>query len=176
MRKRGYIIAVMLTAGVMMTACGNSNSQGASSENNNTTTTQVQQESSKYSFELNGTKLNIDGDLTEYTTKLGEPKGGYYEAKSCAFDGMDKFYYYDSVTLQGYQKDGKDKLYSITFMDDAVKTAEGVRIGDSKDKVVSAYGSSYNEADGQIQYESGNTVLAFVMKDDVVESIVYSLK
>ncbi|MFQ7395875.1 MAG: hypothetical protein ACLRMX_12725 [Lachnospira eligens] len=52
---------------------------------------------------------------------------------------MDKFYYYDSVTLQGYQKDGNDKLYSITLMDDAVKTKEGVRIGDKKDKVVSAY-------------------------------------
>lgn len=175
MKKRNYAIAVMLTAGIMMTACGNSSSQ-ASSQQSNATTQAVQQESSKYSFELNGTQLSIDGDLTEYTTKLGEPKGGYYEAKSCAFDGMDKFYYYDSVTLQGYQKDGKDKLYSITLMDDAVKTKEGVRIGDSKDKVVSTYGGSFKEADGQIQYESGNTTLAFVMKDDKVESIIYSLK
>jgi hypothetical protein len=115
-------------------------------------------------------------DITEYTSKLGEPSGGYYEAKSCAFEGMDKFYYYDSVTLQGYQKDGNDKLYSITLMDDAVKTKEGVRIGDKKDKVVSAYGSDYTEADGQLLYESGNTRLSFVMKDDEVQSIIYSVK
>ena len=49
---------------------------------------------------------------------------------------MDKFYYYDSVTLQGYQKDGNDKLYSITLMDDAVKTKEGVRIGDKHMEVI----------------------------------------
>jgi len=39
-------------------------------------------------------------------------------------------------------------------MDDAVKTKEGVRIGDKKDKVLSAYGSDYTEADGQLLYES----------------------
>ena len=135
-----------------------------------------QQTESKYSFELKGIELKTDGDLTEYTSKLGEPSGGYYEAKSCAFEGMDKFYYYDSVTLQGYQKDGNDKLYSITLMDDAVKTKEGVRIGDKKDKVLSAYGSDYTEADGQLLYESGNTRLSFVMKDDEVQSIIYSVK
>lgn len=60
-------------------------------------------------------------------------------------------------------------------MDDAVKTKEGVRIGDKKDKVVSAYGSDYTEADGQLLYESGNTRLSFVMKDDEVQSIIYSV-
>ncbi|MDO5382422.1 MAG: hypothetical protein Q4F06_06890 [Eubacteriales bacterium] len=171
MKKKIYVIACMLTAGIMMTSCGNSGSQ--TSEQQNTTT--VASESSNFAYTLSGVELKIDGDLTEYTSKLGEPKGGYYEAKSCAFDGMDKFYYYDSVTLQGYQKDGKDKLYSITLMDDAVKTKEGVRIGDKKDKVVSAYGSTYTEKDGQLQYQSGNTIISFLIKDDVVESIVYSL-
>ena len=48
---------------------------------------------------------------------------------------MDKFWYYDSFTLQGYQKNGVDVVYSVTFMDDTVKTKEGIKIGDSKDKV-----------------------------------------
>ena len=64
----------------------------------------------------------------------------------------------------------------MLFRSDAVKTKEGVRIGDKKDKVVSAYGSDYTEADGQLQYESGNTKLSFVMKDDEVQSIIYSVK
>ena len=173
MRKRGYVIAAAITMGLMVTACGNSDTQTSGQSSAQTTAVE---ESSKYIYDYNGTQLKIDGDLTEYTSKLGEPKGGYYEAKSCAFDGMDKFYYYDSVTLQGYQKDGKDKLYSITLMDDAVKTKEGIRVGDKKDKVVSAYGNTYTEPDGQLQYQSGNTTLAFVIKDDMVESIIYSLK
>ena len=32
------------------------------------------------------------------------------------------------------------------------------------------------KADGQLQYESGNTKLSFVMKDDEVQSIIYSVK
>ena len=173
MRKKSLMLAAVLAAGVMMAACGGATTLPDNSKDNPVVS---QEADSKYVFDLKGVELKADGDLAEYTSKLGEPSGGYYEAKSCAFDGMDKFYYYDSVTLQGYQKDGKDKLYSITLMDDAVKTKEGIRIGDKKDKVVSAYGSGYTEADGQLQYESGNTKLAFVMKDDEVQSIIYSVK
>ena len=150
MRKKSLMLAAVLAAGVMMAACG---SASTLPDNSQEKPVASQQTESKYSFELKGIELKTDGNLTEYTSKLGEPSGGYYEAKSCAFEGMDKFYYYDSVTLQGYQKDGNDKLYSI-----------------------SAYGSDYTEADGQLQYESGNTKLSFVMKDDEVQSIIYSVK
>ena len=157
MRKKSLMLAAVLAAGVMMAACG---SASTLPDNSQEKPVASQQTESKYSFELKGIELKTDGDLTEYTSKLGEPSGGYY----------------DSVTLQGYQKDGNDKLYSITLMDDAVKTKEGVRIGDKKDKVLSAYGSDYTEADGQLLYESGNTRLSFVMKDDEVQSIIYSVK
>ena len=170
MRKKSLMLAAVLAAGVMMAACG---SASTLPDNSQEKPVASQQTESKYSFELKGIELKTDGD---HTSKLGEPSGGYYEAKSCAFEGMDKFYYYDSVTLHGYQKGGNDKLYSITLMDDAVKTKEGVRIGDKKDKVLSAYGSDYTEADGQLLYESGNTRLSFVMKDDEVQSIIYSVK
>ena len=171
MRKKSLMLAAVLAAGVMMAACG---SASTLPDNSQEKPVASQQTESKYSFELKGIELKTDGDLTEYTSKLGEPSGGYYEAKSCAFEGMDKFYYYDSVTLQGYQKDGNDKLYSITLMDDAVKTKEGVRIGDKKDKR-SSRGVTLTP-DGQLLYESGNTRLSFVMKDDEVQSIIYSVK
>lgn len=103
MRKKSLMLAAVLAAGVMMAACGSASTLPDNSQDKPVAS---QQTESKYSFELKGIELKADGDLTEYTSKLGEPSGGYYEAKSCAFEGMDKFYYYDSVTLQGYQKDG----------------------------------------------------------------------
>ena len=42
--------------------------------------------------------------------------------------------------------------------------------------MMAACGSDYTEADGQLLYESGNTRLSFVMKDDEVQSIIYSVK
>ena len=163
MRKRSLIAAGLMILCVGLTACG-----GSKGTDNGSTT---QQQST-----TNGVNIAIDEKVEDITSKLGTPKGGYYEAKSCAFDGMDKFWYYDSFTLQGYQKNGVDFVYSVTFMDDTVKTKEGIKIGDSKDKVTSAYGSSYKEEKGQIKYESGNMVLSFAIKDNAVTSIVYSVK
>ena len=118
--------------------------------------------------------MQIDGKVEDYKSKLGEPSGGYYEATSCAFDGLDKFWYYDSFTLQGYQKDGADLVYAITLMDDTVKTKEGVKIGDSKDKIETAYGKG-TEQNGQIIYTKGAGKLTFAVKDNVITSIEYSL-
>ena len=167
MRKRSLIAAGLMILCVGLTACGGSKG----TDNGSTTQQQSQNTSTGYVFTTNGVNIAIDEKIEDITSKLGDPKGGYYEAKSCAFDGMDKFWYYDSFTLQGYQKNGVDVVYSVTFMDDTVKTKEGIKIGDSKDKVTSAYGSSYKEENGQIKYESGNMVLSFAIKDNAVTSI-----
>ncbi len=172
MRKRSLIAAGLMVLCMGLTACGSNNETS-----NNTPGTQDEQTASNgYVFSTDGVDIAIDGNIEDITSKLGEPKGGYYEAKSCAFDGMDKFWYYDSFTLQGYQKDNVDLVYSVTFMDDTVKTKEGVKIGDSKDKMISAYGSSYKEENGKFIYESGNMMLSFAIQDDAISSIVYSVK
>jgi len=171
MKRKSLVAVAVLSASMMLAACGNAGQNNAGSN----ATQAVAQSNSKYYFTAKNTDLKIDGNLTEYTTALGEPSGGYYEAKSCAFDGMDKFYTYDSFVLQGYQKDGQDRLYAITLSDDSVKTKEGVRIGDKKDKVVSAYGNEYKEENGQLIYTSENTSLVFVIKGDTVESIQYTM-
>ena len=164
MRKRSLIAAGLMILCVGLTACGGSKG----TDNGSTTQQQSQNTSTGYVFTTNGVNIAIDEKVEDITSKLGTPKG--------AFDGMDKCWYYDSFTLQGYQKNGVDVVYSVTFMDDTVKTKEGIKIGDSKDKVTSAYGSSYKEENGQIKYESGNMVLSFAIKDNAVTSIVYSVK
>ena len=99
MRKRSLIAAGLMILCVGLTACGGSKG----SDNGSTTQQQSQNTSTGYVFTTNGVNIAIDEKIEDITSKLGDPKGGYYEAKSCAFDGMDKFWYYDSFTLQGYQ-------------------------------------------------------------------------
>ena len=151
MRKRSLIAAGLMILCVGLTACGGSKG----TDNGSTTQQQSQNTSTGYVFTTNGVNIAIDEKVEDITSKL---------------------WYYDSFTLQGYQKNGVDVVYSVTFMDDTVKTKEGIKIGDSKDKVTSAYGSSYKEENGQIKYESGNMVLSFAIKDNAVTSIVYSVK
>lgn len=165
------MLAVLLCAG--LTAC---KSQPAATKDEQTKTGDESNNASGYVFETNGLTISVDTKIENYTAKLGEPKGGYYEAKSCAFEGLDKFWYYDGFTLQAYQKNGEDMLYSVTFDDDTVKTKEGVKLGDSKDKVISAYGSSYKQNGTVYGYESGNMTLEITVKDDAVIGIAYVLK
>lgn len=172
MRKKNLLAVAMLVMCASLAACGDS-------KKTEETPAQTQQETEAqtgYVYASKGLTMSIDGDVKDYVAKLGEPSGGYYEAKSCAFEGMDKFWYYDGFTLQGYQKDGKDLLFAITFDDDTVKTGEGVKIGDSKDKMTGAYGSGYSQNGNVYSYASGNMELQFTVKDDVVMGITYALK
>ena len=91
MRKRSLIAAGLMILCVGLTACGGSKG----SDNGSTTQQQSQNTSTGYVFTTNGVNIAIDEKIEDITSKLGDPKGGYYEAKSCAFDGMDKFWYYD---------------------------------------------------------------------------------
>ena len=172
MKRKSFAAMCIMTACFAMTACGNSSQNTTAGGVNNES---QMENGSKYVFETSGYSVKVNAKISECLEKLGEPKGGTYEVKSCAFDGMDKFYYYGAYTIQGYQKDNEDLVYSVTFMDDTVKTKEGVRLGDSKDKMTSAYGSSFNQDGEQYIYTSGNTKLIFVIKNDVIENIMYEL-
>ena len=159
------IVASVLAVGIMgsMVACGDSTA-------NNSQTTAV----TSYSFQTNGLTINIDDEANGILSTLGN-NYTYYEAKSCAFDGKDKVYDYGGYQLQFYQKNNKDVLYSVTFMDDTVKTPEGIKIGDAKSKVLSAY-STAKENGNVITVDGGNMELKFTIANDLVTGVIYELK
>lgn len=53
--------------------------------------------------------------------KLGEPME-YFEAESCAFEGLDKIYTYSGFELHTYEMKGTDYVASVMFLDDSVST------------------------------------------------------
>lgn len=174
MIKRLVMTAMVMVMSVGLLACGENDGNIAVNQENQSQNHQSEEKG--YVFESAGTAIEIDTKVDTYTSKLGEPKGGYYEAKSCAFDGLDKFWYYDGFTIQAYQKDGEDLVYMVSLTDDTVKTKEGVKIGDTKDKMISVYGSGYKVNGTMYFYEAGNMMLEFTVKDDTILSIVYMLK
>lgn len=170
MIKKALAVAMLVVTGFTMAACGADNGN-----HNETESVSMEQEKNSYVFEVKGVSMEINGDVTDYVAKLKEPSGGTYEAKSCAFEGLDKFWYYDGFTLQGYQNNGNDLLYSITFDDDTVKTKEGIKIGDRWTDAVKAYGDGYKSDKGMYCYESDGMQLQFIVKDDCITNITYVL-
>jgi hypothetical protein len=106
---------------------------------------------------------------------LGEPIS-YFEAKSCVFEGIDRMY-----TYPGFEVDtspdgtGGNSVTTVYLLDDSVTTPKGAYIGCSKSLVEKLYGESFSPEENSKSYERGGTELKFVLKDETVVSICYSL-
>ena len=136
--------------------------------------TDIDPQEDNFSFTYNGIKIMLGAEAAPIIDALGEPRS-YTEEPSCAFDGMDKTYYYGSFYLSTYPLDGKDYMYSIWFADDSVSTNDGVRIGTTEAQVEAIYGADcFNGTNAYTQSQS-NTKLTILLEDGIVNSIHYEL-
>lgn len=127
-----------------------------------------------FSFTYNGTKITLGAEAAPIIDALGEPRS-YTEEPSCAFDGMDKTYYYGSFYLSTYPQDGKDYVYNLWFADDGVATEEGIRIGSSQSQVEAAYGKDCFNGTNSFVLTKGRSRLVILMEDGKVSSIRYEV-
>lgn len=125
-----------------------------------------------YVFVSNGTSIAMHAPVAPLLETLGEPKE-YFEAPSCAFQGIEKTYVYTSFSLYTYELEGADYVASVVILDDSIVTKEGVSMGDPLSKVTSVYGDGYVKSVGLYSYETATMKLNFIMEDDAVISIEY---
>ncbi|NLP15612.1 MAG: lipoprotein [Clostridiales bacterium] len=129
-------------------------------------------EPSGYSFEYNNVSIYMNTDVAPVIEALGEAMH-YFEAESCAFKGLDKFYTYPGFEITTYPLDGHDYISAVTLMDDSVETPEGIYLGSTVDDMIAAYGDNYEEASGAYTYTKDDSRLQFITMNDEIISIVY---
>ena len=125
-----------------------------------------------YSFQHNGVRIAMHADAAPILAALGEPIS-CTEETSCAFDGLDKTYYYGSIYLQTYPVGDKDYVFSAWFMDDGVATEEGIYIGCDQQTVEGAYGAECFNGTNAYIVDQGTGKLTVILTDGVVSSIQY---
>lgn len=125
-----------------------------------------------YVFTYNDVSVGMDVDAAPIVEKLGEPVS-YFEAASCAFEGLDKIYTYNGFVLDTYPVGDKDYVSSIILKDDSVSTAEGICIGDSLEKLQQAYDGEGEENSGMLVYTKDGMKLCFIMQGEFIISIEY---
>lgn len=155
-------ISIILLAAVMLLSfvgCGADNSD-------------LQEEN--FFFTYNGTKITLGAEVAPIIDALGEPKS-YTEEPSCAFDGMDKTYYYGSFYLSTYPLDGKDYVYNLWFADDGVATEESIRIGNSESQVEEAYGEDCFNGTNCYSLTRGQSRLTVLIENNMVSSVRYEV-
>lgn len=141
-------------------------------------TTQAEESAKKevehkgYTFIYKDTVIEIDAPADPILQQLGEANA-YFEAASCAFNGLDKMYTYGSFELDTYPLEDKDYVSMVLFKDDAIATTEGVSIGDSVEKIAETYGEDSDIENGMIVYKKDGMKLCFIVEDGSVSSIEY---
>lgn len=124
-------------------------------------------------FRYKGTEITLNAPAAPIVSALGEPVK-YTESTSCAFDGLDKTYYYGSFYMDTYPMNGADYVYGWWFADDSVTTEDGIYIGAAQAAVEAAYGADcYNGSNAYIVTGEEGT-LTVILEDGIVTSIQYS--
>ena len=154
---------------------GQSNVETQETQGNTATNGAAKESDSKLGFKTAGKELKVNMDFSEVSDALGEPIS-YFEAESCAFQGLDKVYTYSDFVVRTYPDGDIDRISSVELKDDIVTTSEGAYIGMTGDEVKDLY-SGYTvegDADSSMTVVDGDTKLSFIFKDGTVDSITYT--
>jgi len=126
-----------------------------------------------YVFTYNGIEIRMNAEADSIIEALGDDYS-YFEAASCAYEGMDKVYTYGSIVVRSYTKDGVDYIAAVELKDDTVATAEGIRVGSTEDEVRAAYGEDGKEGTSGVEYTKGDSFISFIFEDGRTVAITYT--
>lgn len=126
-----------------------------------------------YTVEYDGVNVTPGTKFDENAISEGYD---FYEIQSCAFEGNDKVYTYSGIEIDVAEVDGVDTVYYVYFLDTEVETEEGIKISDTLDDMLDAYGEDYeNSVENSYVYTRGDVNLTFIVENDVITSIEYTL-
>jgi hypothetical protein len=171
-RFRTWIAAILVITmlAALMTGC-KKNEKAADTKDTASATDETGAKEG-FSFEYNKTAIPMNVDAAPIVKSLGEPMD-YFEAASCAFQGLDKQYYYNGFELGTYPKGNQDFVSYINFQDDTVSTDQGIALGSTLDELLASYGKDYTQEGTSYVYKKGETKLTFIVEEDTVTQITY---
>lgn len=153
------------------------NRKESSKSENTTSKSDDSKESTKTekiaAIKYNNIEIKIDMEVSPLLEKLGEPD--HKETIEADEENSEESYSYtyDNMTIYAYLKDKKQYVadVSISGPGDA-STANGIKVGASKDNVAKIYGKVTDE--NMASYEIGKNVIMFIFEDDSVTNISLS--
>ena len=153
------------------------NSKGSSKSESSTSKSNDSKEYTKTekiaAIKYNNIEIKIDMEVSPLLEKLGEPD--HKETIEADEENSEESYSYtyDNMTIYAYLKDKKQYVadVSISGPGDA-STANGIKVGASKDNVAKIYGKVTDE--NMASYEIDKNVIMFIFEDDSVTNISLS--
>lgn len=171
--KRLFALALAMLLALSLAACGGGGDETKGSSSVADSSHPNPAAGSKYVLTYKNCPLPMNADFAPLLDFLGEPDS-YFEAASCAFDGLDKTYTYPGVEIITYPDGDVDRVSSVRILDGSVSTPEGVTVGSTLADVTAAYGEDYQEMGLQVAYEDGDATLSVLFDGDAAVSVEYT--
>ena len=130
-----------------------------------------QEDHAAFSVTYRGTTLEIGKKAESALAALGEPVNKK-EIGDCGGLGAQVRYDYSSLILYVLESKDGSVIDQITLTDDLVTTEKGICIGDSREKVLEAYGDLIqSRGEDRLVYIEGQKQLTFEVEDGKVTAI-----
>jgi len=130
--------------------------------------TEIIVESGTFAFTYNGVKLV---PCAAFDASVLPPAMATTTIPSCAFSGTDNVYTYDTVEIIAYDEGQGEHLYSVYLLDPNTPTDEGLRLGDTVERMIEIYGENYTKTGNEYAYYRGDTILVILTKNGIINSI-----
>ena len=98
-----------------------------------------------------------------------------YTVPSCAIEGTDNVYNYETFEITAYDDGTGEVIYSIYIIDPNTTTPEGLALGDNLDRVLELYGDNYQVNGAAFDFYGTETMLSIIIQNDAVASIEYRM-
>lgn len=174
--KHWPLLIILIICGLVISGCGSAATSGTAEAPSGTgqsaTTPNGDAADDLFTFTYQSVKIAPFALADQVIDDLGEAMS-YFEAESCAFAGLDKIYTYSSFEISTVPEGGEDHISLIVLLDDTVATEEGIRIGSTREDVIEAYGDEYELQGTALAYHRGESILLFLMEEDMVAAIEY---
>ena len=125
-----------------------------------------------YSFTAEGVEL-IPG--ADFDPAVLPEAASLYQVPSCAIEGTDNVYNYETFEITAYNDGTGEVIYSIYIIDPNITTPEGLALGDSLDRVMELYGEAYQQNGTAYEFSGNGTMLSIIIQNDTVGSIEYRM-
>lgn len=125
-----------------------------------------------YSFIYNGYNIDIGQRWSDVSGKLGDYNSTFV-AESCAYQGTDRYYYYNDFEIMTSEIDGEELVTDIFIEKENVEAAGGVCVGMSLADVAKKMGPADKTTENGLVYYGGSTNVQINTRDDKVVSVEY---
>lgn len=125
-----------------------------------------------FSFTFSGVELVPGADFDPSVL----PEASYlYQVPSCAIEGTDNVYNYETFEITAFADSTGEVIYSIYLIDANTPTGEGLYLGDDVSTVESIYGTDHTVSGTEWIYTRGDTMLVIIINNDFVASVEYRM-